>query len=339
MQILLLWAGLALLAVGASIVVLELRALRSGAAVTGRIAGHSERPSASGPMYHAVIAFVDVQGRNRLIESPLGSGVPIGRVGDAVRVVPGPDDPDRATVESPLTCVVGGIVALMGGVCCGVFFATFHADLLSAGASVVVTALAGIKLHALRARRPETLPSWKRIRDQAISSRTIDPEAKNAIPWASPEAIAAVLRRQARINGVAAPLLAAAGIALVVLAVHLEKTTSDFLARAVHGTGRVVDLAANLSTDGTTYAAMVEFEAADGRHRFKDSLASNPPSYRAGEEVPIRYLPEDPGVARIDRGIWSRLLPAGVGLFGMLMTLAGTTLGVRLLRKAGIADA
>jgi hypothetical protein len=55
--------------------------------------------------------------------------------------------------------------------------------------------------------------------------------------------------------------------------------------------------------------------------------------------VPIRYLPEDPGVARIDRGIWSRLLPAGVGLFGALLALTGLILGARLLLQARTATA
>jgi hypothetical protein len=338
-QILLLWAGLALLSVGASIVVLERRAIRSGVAASGRIAGWSERRGDSAPMYHAVIEFVDLRGRKRLTESSLGSGVPIGRVGDAVRVALYPADPDRAAVESRLTCVVGGFVALMGAVSCGVFFATFRADLLSVAASVVVTGIAGFKLHALRARMPQKLPSWKTIRDQAISSRTIDPGAGGEIPWANAETVAAALRRQERVSRVAAPLLVTAGAGLVLLAGHLQKTTSEFLARAVPATGHVVDLLANTSSDGTTYAAMVEFEASGGHHRFKDSLAANPPVYRAGDEVPIRYLPEEPGVARIDRGIWSRLLPAGVGLFGALLALAGLRLGARLLLQARTATA
>jgi hypothetical protein len=326
-QILLLWAGLGFLAVGVSIVLLERGALRAGVAAAGHIAGYAQRGSSSGTMYHAVIAFVDLQGRNRLIESPVGSGVPMGRVGDAVRVLLQRDDADRATVESRLTSVLGGVVALMGATCCGVFFATFRVDVLSVAASVVVTGLLGFKLHALRARMPEKLPTWSAIRDEAIHSRTIDAAAAKEIPWAGADAVAAVLRRQQKVNRVGAPLLLAAGIGLVLLAVHLERTTSVFLARAVPGTGRVVDLAANVSTSGTTWAAMVEYEAAGASHRFKDSLAANPPVYRAGDEVPIRYLADDPGVARIDRGLWDRLFPVGVGLFGGLMAFAGLALG------------
>ena len=85
-EIVLLWAGLAFVAVGASIVVLEARARKTGAATEGRVVGYSERPGDSGRMYRAVIEFVDLAGRKRLIESPLGSGVPIGRVGDQVRI-------------------------------------------------------------------------------------------------------------------------------------------------------------------------------------------------------------------------------------------------------------
>jgi hypothetical protein len=218
-------------------------------------------------------------------------------------------------------------------------FKTFRADLFSVAAAFVVTALAGLKLHAIRARMPDKIPSWRALRDEAIRSPTIDPGAGKGIPWASADAVAAALRRQERMNRGAAPLLVTAGAGLMFLAFHLEVTTHDFLAHAVPATGHVVDLAASVSGDGTTYAAMVEFEASGGRHRFKDSLAANSPVYRAGDEVPIRYLPEDPGVARIDRGIWSRLLPAGVGLFGALLALTGLILGARLLLQARTATA
>jgi hypothetical protein len=305
-EIVLFWAGLALLAVGVSIVVLEAQAIRSGIAAEGRIAGYAERPGNSGAMYYAVVAFVDLKGRRRLIESRIGSGVPIGRVGDRVKVVQQAGEPDRASVASRLTSVIGVVVALMGAVCCGLFLATFRVELYSVAASVVVSAIVGVKLHALRARIGDKLPSWRAIRDQAIR--------------------------------MGAPLLVAAGVAIVCLAVHLQKTTSEFLAHAVTATGRVVGLAPNSSSDGTTYAAMVEFEADGSLHRFKDAVSSNPPSFRAGDEVPIRYLPDNPDMARIDRGIWSRLMPPAVGLFGALLVLAGWSLGARALRATRTDD-
>jgi uncharacterized protein DUF3592 len=323
MPIVFLLAGLVFLAVGASIIVLETQALRSGVATRGRIVGYSERRGDSGPMYHTVIEFVDLEGRKRLSESAVGSGFPLGRVGDATRVVLRPWDPDRATIESRVIFFMGIVIALLGAVSCGAFVATFRSDLFSIVTSVVVIALAGVKLHSLYARRGEVALSWRRFVSEALSSRTIDARAREEIAWADPAGLAATIGRQRTANRFAAPLLVIMGVGLLFLALHLHRTTNEFLARAIPGSGRVVDLAANDSTDGTTYAAMVEFEAGGERHTFKDSLAANPPVYRAGEVVAIRYLPDDPGVARIDRGIWNRLWPGLIGALGVLLSAGG----------------
>src|SRR5262245_45309489 len=151
MQVVLLIAGLLFLAVGVSIVVLEAPALRSGVPVRGRLAGHSERAGDSGAMFHAVIEFVDLAGRRRLCESAVGSNVPLGRVGDPVRVVLHPGHPDRATVASPVTYVIGIVIAILGAVSCAIFFATFRSDLFSVLTSAAVVAVVGVRFHALYA--------------------------------------------------------------------------------------------------------------------------------------------------------------------------------------------
>jgi len=257
------------------------------------------------------------------------SGVPIGRVGDPIRVVLHPESPERVTIESPITYVIGVVLALFGVVSCAIFFVTFRWDTFSVITSLVVAAYAGVRLHTLRARSQGAITSWRKIRE-SILSRTINLEARAQIPWADEGALAAAARRRERVNRFAWPLLVAAGAGLLFLAAHMHRTTSAFLARAVPGSGRVVDLAASESSDDdTTYAAVVEFEADGEPRRFKDSLGANPPLYRPGDQVPVLYLPDDPGVARIDRGIWSRALPPLVGALGALLAVAGTWMGAR----------
>ena len=341
----LLWAGVLFVAAGLSIVVLEAGALRKGVATSGRLVGWAQRPGDSGPMYHAVVEFVDLGGRKRLSESAVGSGVPLGRIGDAIRVVLHTEDAEHVTIDSRATYVIGVVLALLGALSCGIFFLVFRADLFSVFTALAVSGLIGFKLYTLRAavdrslagRRSEgrgIAAAWAELKKKAIDTRTIDPDACGEIPWADAEAVGAAARRQQRMNRFAWPVLLLGGLGLVLLAQHLHRTTSEFLARAVGGSGRVVDLAASDAGADATYAAIVEFEERGERHRFKDSVGANPPMYRAGDVVAILYLPEDPRRARIDRGVWNRATPPLVGALGALLAIAGLWLGARASRRA-----
>jgi hypothetical protein len=119
------------------------------------------------------------------------------------------------------------------------------------------------------------------------------------------------------------PVLVLAGVGLVFLGAHLHRKTGLFLERAVGGSGVVVHLAANDSSDGVTWAPVVEFEHEGQRYRFKDSISSNPPSYRSGETVRVLYDPSKPADARIDGGIWNQGIPVLVGAFGALLCSLG----------------
>jgi hypothetical protein len=99
----------------------------------------------------------------------------------------------------------------------------------------------------------------------------------------------------------------------------------------MHAQGLVVDLAVNHSgsSDGYTYAAVVEFKV-DGRtYKFTDSVGSNPPMHGRGDSVPVLYDPDGPRHARIDRGVWNRLLPMLVSAFGALLCSCGVWAGFR----------
>jgi len=328
-SIVFLWVGLIFVAVGVSLVVLEGKVRRGDVRTTGRIVGHSERRERSQRMYRAVVEFADLGGRKRLAESNVASNAPLGRVGGEVGVVLDLQDADAATIESRGVTVLGVILALFGAVSCAVFFLTFRTDPLSVAMSIAVSAVIGFKLVRLGVRHRGFAASWKEFKDKALRCRTFDAAERDRIVWADPAALAATRRRQQWVNRAAWPVLLAAGIGLVVLAFHLERTTTDFLARAVPATGRVVEFASNDSSDGTTYAAVVEFEDRGGPHRFKDSFSASTPLYRIGDEVPILFVPGEPARARIDRGLWNRLMPWLVGVLGALLALGGAGLALR----------
>jgi len=328
-SIVFLWVGLILVAVGVSLVVLEGKVRRGDVRTTGRIVGHSERREGSQRMYRAVVAFADLGGRRRLAESNVASNAPLGRMGGEVGVVLDLQDADAATIESRGVTVIGVVLALFGAVSCAVFFLTFRTDPLSVAMLVAVSAAIGFKLVRLGAQHRGLAASWREFKDKALRCRTFDAAERDRIAWADPAALAAVKRRQQWVNRAAWPVLVVAGIGLVVLAFHLQRTTTGFLARALPGTGRVVQLASSEASDATTYAAVVEFEVRGKPYRFKDSVSASTPLYRIGDDVPILFISEDPERARIDRGLWNRLVPWLVGALGALLALGGAGLATR----------
>jgi hypothetical protein len=328
-SIVFLWVGLILVAVGVSLVVLEGKVRRGDVRTTGRIVGHSERREGSQRMYRAVVEFADLAGRKRLAESNVASNAPLGRVGGEVGVVLDLQDADAATIESRGVTVLGVVLALFGAVSVSVFFLTFRTDPLSVAMSVAVSAVIGYKLVRLGAQHRGLSASWKEFKDKALRGRTFDAAERDRITWADPAALAAVRQRQQWVNRAARPVLVAAGVGLVVLALHLQRTTTDFLARTVPGTGRVVAFASNDSSDGTTYAAVVEFEDGGEPHRLKDPFSSSTPLYRIGDQVPVLHVPGEPARACIDRGLWNRWIPWLVGALGALMALGGAGLATR----------
>jgi hypothetical protein len=109
----------------------------------------------------------------------------------------------------------------------------------------------------------------------------------------------------------------AAGISAAVVA---ESTSADRYAE-----GTVVDL----SDEGKGYRPVVEFVQPDSAPvRFTGGVGSNPPAFRVGEHVRVRYNPDNPQDAAIDQywQIW--FLPTFLGIFGAPFLLGGLAFGV-----------
>jgi hypothetical protein len=114
--------------------------------------------------------------------------------------------------------------------------------------------------------------------------------------------------------------LASGMVAGISAAVIAESISAD---RFVDGT--VVDIA----DTGKSYAPVVEFMPPHGGPvRFTDGLGSNPPAFRVGEGVRVRYNPDDPHDARIDQfwHIW--FVPTFFGIFSTPFLLLGIAFGI-----------
>src|SRR5207237_8562762 len=107
----------------------------------------------------------------------------------------------------------------------------------------------------------------------------------HAVAWRT------AIANQQKVNRFAVPILLLEGVGLLFLGAHLHQKTGLFLARAVRGPGVVVEMARNHSIHDDTYAPVVEFEHQGRTYRFKDSIGSDPPSYRIGQTVGVLYDP------------------------------------------------
>ncbi len=332
MEIVFLLVGLVFVAFGFFVVASEARLRRGAHEVRGEVVGFSTGEGASGAAsFHTVAEYAGPHGQVRYVEGSVGSSVPLGSVGDAVTVLVHPDDPDSVTIKSPLSYVLGIVLSLMGLVCCIVFFAVFRVSTVSLAGAVIVVGCGAWKLREVLRQKPISLQAWREQKRKLFRPRVFTEATKADIRWAHADAVQSVIRTRQRANRYAIPFLIAAGAGLFFLGAHLHKKTVLFLATAERAQGVVVEMVSNHSSDSTTYSPVVEFEAGGRKHRFKDSMGSNPPSYRTGDRVAVLYDPTNPDDSRIDRGKWNKAIPLLIGGFGGLLCLLGFWM---ILRRA-----
>lgn len=71
------------------------------------------------------------------------------------------------------------------------------------------------------------------------------------------------------------------------------------------------------------YAPIIEYQVGSQTYRFASASYANSPAYAIGESLALRYDPERPDQARLDRfgTLWG--LPLGLGAAGFLVLLVG----------------
>lgn len=128
----------------------------------------------------------------------------------------------------------------------------------------------------------------------------------------SPRAILAVV-----FTSIGLALGLAAGISAAVVAESISG------ARSVDGT--VVDF----SYDGKGYVPVVEIvPPGSAPVRFTGWVGSNPPAFRVGEHVGVRYNPDNPQDATIDQYWQMWFVPTFFGIFSAPFLLGGIAFGV-----------
>jgi len=323
LEIAFLLVGFPFLGFGLFVLVSEVRTRYRAVEVAGEIVGFSARSSNSGgSSFRPVARFEAFDGAIRYVVGAVGSSSPLGSVGDRVTVLVDRADPAKAALKSRLSWVVGAVIALMGLASCLVFFAAFRISAFSlVGAAFVLGALA-FKLYGARRKKPMSMQEWKDYKSRLLAPAVFTEETKSQIPWAEPARLQSAHHVQRKTSRIAAPVLLAAGIGLLALGIHLYQNATLFLATAQSARGVVVDLEPSRTSDDDTWVPIVEFEHEGRTYRFTDSVGSNPSSYRRGDRTRVLYDPSRPANARIDRGIWNRVIPLLIAGSGALLCVA-----------------
>jgi hypothetical protein len=142
-------------------------------------------------------------------------------------------------------------------------------------------------------------------------------------------------------------IFAPVGALMLLIAGWMLSREPLFSGAGAEATGTVVDLERSTSGGGkASYYPVVTYrDAAGAEHRFTGTIGSNPPAYRRGEEVAVRYDPAAPEEAVIDS--WSaRILGPGLtgGMGALLLWMSARALRsalaarrrARVLAKRGV---
>ena len=135
------------------------------------------------------------------------------------------------------------------------------------------------------------------------------------------------------------PIFAIVGSLLGVLALFFLLRTRRFLATAKEARGTVIQMVYSSSSDGGGgYSAIYQFKTLDGQSVTKqDSLSSNPPRFRVGQEINVLYEPGDPSKAYINNWMSLYFLPALLGVMGLIFGGVGVALAFpQVLKMLGL---
>jgi hypothetical protein len=137
------------------------------------------------------------------------------------------------------------------------------------------------------------------------------------------------VRSTNRIRGLwGGPIVLVIGLGILFLGWQWRTFTQNQIATMLPAEGRVVDVVSRTKTSGgerkTYFYPVVEFRTAEGEViRFQGSSGSNPPEYRVGDTVRVRYDPHIPQSAVIDSW-WDVLMPLIIVIaIGGSLTLVG----------------
>ncbi len=99
---------------------------------------------------------------------------------------------------------------------------------------------------------------------------------------------------------------------------------TQFQQRALVTKGRVIDMRASRSDDGTVYYPVVSYRLRDGALRqLESSVGTNPPRFQVGDEVEVLYDPQKISDVRLKADVEFAVIPIVFIGVGVLFAVIG----------------
>jgi Protein of unknown function (DUF3592) len=321
-----------------AIVIIGLGGLLLGNTIQARLHGYRTLGTivgavASGTSYFPVYRYTLPDGQTHLAKSNTGSSSTSGKeTGRTVPLLVSANDPNDAQPANNYVFDVIGIVLLACGiglayVACTAYPITKMTWVMAIGMSVY---LAERGYRAFMPKGPRvSLAEWRQLRH--LDQPAIDlADVKPIESLVSSTQAAQLRQKQARNSRLMIPLLLVFAVILFAVGSYQSVRLSRLESVGLRAQGEVVRLKQESGNDGHfTYYPVVRVQLSNNSYfEFKDSLGSNPPGYRRGDQVTVLYLADDPQrSAMIDRGIyWNWAIPAVVFLFAGLALLIPVSL-------------
>jgi uncharacterized protein DUF3592 len=299
---------------------------------------------ANGTTYAPVYRYTTPQGEAHEARADVSSsGITGKETGRVVRLMIAAHNPSSARAADNYWLEIIGLVLVLPGLVLGyVALAAYSVTPMTwiMGAFMILYLVERGRRTLIPRGQRLSIDEWKR---QHGISATIDlSQVKRIedITGATPPQTAQAQRQQARKW---APVIGLFAIILAALSVWQSMRIAHLEAAGVRAPGQVVRLheewgSGSSGSSHYTYYPIVRFRTAENETiEFKDSIGSNPPSYRAGDKLTVLYLPDAPhGNAMIDRGLfWNWAIPVGIFIAAivLLAILAG------ILRTGGARPA
>ena len=297
--------------------------------VTGTIIGVVAR----GGMYTPVYRYTAPDGQTHEAKSDTSSNSTRGKeTGRAVPLLISPHNPAEAREANSHLFDAIGLVLIMTGVWLGYTALTAYPvtwmTWLMAAVMVVNLAERGRRIFIAKGPRP-SVAEW-RARHGLDAAGAIDPAAVTPIETitGTPEA-QRTLQMQVKNNRRTATFVGLCAVALLAIGIFQAQDIARLQSSGLRAQGEVVRLKGEMSSGRDpryNYFPIVRYYTDKNvAIEFKDTVGSNPPSYRPGDKVTVIYRADDPrGDAIIDRGpLWNWAIPAllllGAALLAWLM--------------------
>lgn len=319
-QIIIFMVGSVIFIIGAMMIAGHFHTQAKTKKVKARIcAVRAEKRSNDNDMYYPVVEYVDQQGNLIQAESMSGSSILHNKIPDTrLTVLIDPDKPNRFNHDGRVLLIIGAFLGLVGVGICIFSLKAFDFTPFSVLGGVLLLLWTGLKIK----RNIKPRDQWEKPNEFMERKYADFLEKRERLTLLDKNDVKERLRKQAVQKRKWAPFFILIGLALCGGGGYFAVSLNDMLQNGIRAEGKVVEMKSDCDTEGCTYRPVVRFKDKNGKtKRFEDSIGSNPPSHKVGDDVTVLYLENGRKKPMIDRGIWNWVLPAGFVGCGLLIVI------------------